>query len=170
MEVYLGSLMLVPYNFAPSGYALCEGQLLSISSASALFSLLGTRYGGNGTTNFGLPDLRGRLAISYGQGPGLSSYDQGQVGGTPVVNLTPDQQPAHTHTMSGAKGGGSQVSPASASLAQVPIYSDQNTPLSILNPNSLSTMPGGGQPHGNMMPYQGLNWIICVSGPYPPRS
>jgi len=169
MDIYLGTLMLVPYNFAPKDYAFCQGQLVSISQYSALFSLLGTRYGGNGTTNFALPDLRGRVAISAGQAPGLSFYEQGQMGGSAVVSLTPDQQPAHTHTLLGAKGSGSQPTPAGGSLAGAPIYSDQTSNLTLLNPNSLTTMPGGGQPHGNMMPYQGLNWIICMAGPFPPR-
>ncbi len=170
MDIYIGSLLLVPYNYAPLNYAFCQGQLLPISQYSALFSLLGTMYGGNGTSNFALPDLRGRLAISAGQGPGLSLYTQGEVGGTVVVSLTQNQQPPHTHTMSGAKGTGSQPSPGGAALAQAPVYSDQANSPTQLNSASITPMPGGGQPHPNMMPYQGLNWIICLNGPFPPRS
>ena len=170
MEVYLGSLMLVPYNFAPTGYAFCQGQLMPIAQNTALFSLLGTMYGGDGRVTFGLPDLRGRLVNSYGQAPGLSPYTQGELGGSATVSLNADQQPAHTHTMSGAKGSGSQPSPGGGSLAGGPVYSDQTSSLTLMNPNSLTTAAGGGVPHGNMMPYQGLNWIICLSGPFPPRS
>ena len=170
MDVYIGSLMLVPYNFAPKGYAFCQGQLMSISQNTALFSLLGTMYGGDGRVTFGLPDLRGRLVTSYGQGPGLSPYTEGESGGSASVTLTADQQPPHSHTMSGGKGSGSQPAPGGATLAGGPVYSDQTATLTLLNPNSVSLASGGGQPHGNMMPYQGLNWIICLNGVFPPRS
>src|ERR1700716_2959979 len=95
---FLGEITLVPYSFAPRGYAFCQGQILSISQNTALFSLLGTTYGGDGVTTFGLPDLRGRLAISSGQGPGLSNYTLGEQDGVESVTLTTNQMPAHNHT------------------------------------------------------------------------
>jgi microcystin-dependent protein len=98
-EPFIGQIMLVPYNFAPRGWAFCNGQLLSIAQNTALFSLLGTTYGGNGQTTFALPDLRGRVPISSGQGPGLGSYDLGQIGGAESVTLTTNQMPAHTHQL-----------------------------------------------------------------------
>src|SRR5882724_3852523 len=100
-QVFLGSLMLVPYNFAPVNFAFCNGQLLPISQYSALFSLLGTSYGGNGTTNFALPNLQGCLAVGAGQGPGLNDYDIGSSGGTTTVTLTSQTVPPHTHVISG---------------------------------------------------------------------
>ncbi|MEY2490474.1 MAG: hypothetical protein QOC70_2416, partial [Verrucomicrobiota bacterium] len=98
-EPFIGELMLVPYNFAPRGWAFCQGQLLSISQNTALFSLLGTTFGGNGVTTFGLPDLRGRCALSAGQGPGLSNYDLGQQSGSETVTLDPNQLPVHGHSV-----------------------------------------------------------------------
>src|SRR5215475_4971153 len=98
-EPFLGQIMLVPYNFAPRGWAFCNGQLLSISQNTALFSLLGTTYGGNGQTTFALPDLRGRVPLSSGQGPGLSNYNLGQSGGQETVTLTGNQMPAHQHAI-----------------------------------------------------------------------
>ena len=98
-EPFIGQIMLVPYNFAPRGWAFCNGQLLPIAQNTALFSLLGTTYGGNGQTTFALPDLRGRVPISSGQGPGLGNYDLGQVGGSESVTLTTSQMPAHTHQL-----------------------------------------------------------------------
>src|SRR5882672_328279 len=96
-DVYLGSLMLVPYNFAPTGYAFCQGQLLPIASNTALFSLLGTTYGGNGTTTFGVPNLQGRLAVGQGQGPATSNYVMGQTAGTETVTLATHKVPPHQH-------------------------------------------------------------------------
>jgi microcystin-dependent protein len=168
-QVFLGSLMLVPYNFAPLGWAFCQGQLLSISQNTALFSLLGTQYGGDGKSTFALPDLRGNLVVSQGQGPGLSSYDIGQSGGSPFVTLTAAETPNHGHTMHGAKGGASQPAPAGAGLADAAIYSNATAPLTQLNQQALTTM-GSNQPHNNMMPFQGLNWIIALRGIFPSRS
>src|SRR5215218_1600346 len=98
-EPYLGQIYLVPYNFAPRGFAFCQGQILSISQNSALFSLLGTTYGGNGTTTFALPDLRGRVPNGSGTGPGLAPYSLGQQSGVESVTLAPSQMPLHSHTL-----------------------------------------------------------------------
>src|SRR5262245_44407760 len=114
MDPFIGQLMLVPYNFAPRGWALCNGQILPIAQNTALFSLLGTTYGGNGQTTFALPDLRGRVPISSGQGPGLSNYDLGEVGGVETVTLTTTQMPAHGHPVSANSGDPNDSSPANS--------------------------------------------------------
>src|SRR3984893_4324338 len=117
-EPFLGQIMLVGFNFAPQGWAFCNGQLLSISQNTALFSLLGTTYGGNGTTNFALPDLRGRAAVGFGQGPGLSNYDLGQSTGSEMVTLTVGQMPAHNHLVAANAATATASSPSGADLAQ----------------------------------------------------
>src|SRR5689334_9815739 len=114
---FLGEIRMVPFNFAPKGWALCNGQILAISQNTALFSLLGTTYGGNGVSTFALPDFRGRVPIHAGQGPGLSSYVLGEQTGTESVTLTVPQLPAHNHTVNGVASGGSQASPAGGSPA-----------------------------------------------------
>ena len=121
MEPFLGQLMLVPYNFAPRGWAFCEGQLLPISQYSALFSLLGTTYGGDGRTTFGLPDLRGRVPIGAGQGPGLSNYVLGAKSGVEQVTLTGSQIPSHSHAASTQSA--SESNPTGNVPGFVPIYS-----------------------------------------------
>jgi microcystin-dependent protein len=156
-------------NFAPRGWALCNGQLLSIAQNTALFSLLGTTYGGNGQTTFGLPDLRGRVPIHFGQGPGLSSYVQGQTGGVESVTLIPQQIPAHNHSLACSSDDANAGSPANNFPAAVanPIYSNaQNAALAA---NAISTV-GGSQPHENRQPYQTLNFCIALQGIFPSRN
>ena len=169
-SVFLGSMILVPYNFAPSGYALCQGQLLSISQNTALFSLLGTQYGGNGVSTFGLPNLQGAVPVGQGQGPGLSLYSMGDTGGTPSVTLNTTGVPTHTHTMNGEKTG-SLPSPAGngiGALAGQQVYSNQTAPLTSMNAQAI-TAAVNGQAHNNTLPFQGLNWIIALQGIFPPR-
>ncbi len=169
-SVFVGQLMLVPYNFAPTGFAFCQGQLLPISQNTALFSLLGTYYGGDGKSNFALPNLQGSCAIGQGQGPGLSPYDIGQNGGTENVTLLTSEVPPHNHTVS-ATTAADQTSPVNNGLGQPTtlMYSDSTTALVPLT-NQVLTISGGSQPHYNMMPYQVLNWIIAMQGVYPSRS
>jgi microcystin-dependent protein len=170
--VYLGSLMLVPYNFAPKGFQPCSGQVLSIAQNTALFSLLGTQFGGNGTSNFGLPNLQGNMAIGKGQAPGLSSYDMGEIGGEPTVTLTGSTVPQHNHSVMAGKQAADLNVPLGNVLAlssNPQIYSSVATPLVPMNPQSTNVV-GGNQPHTNMMPYQGLQWIIALEGVFPPRS
>jgi len=168
-DPYLGELRLVPYNFAPQGWALCNGQLLSIAQNTALFSLLGTTYGGNGTTNFALPDLRGRVPISSGQGPGLSNYTLGETGGAETHTLTVAQMPIHTHSVSAATSVGSTDRPNNALLARnaagVPQFGISSTTQLAGVQSS-----GSSQPHNNLQPFVTLNWIIALQGIYPPRS
>jgi len=168
MEPFLGQLMLVPYNFAPQGWAFCNGQIMSIGQNSALFSLLGTTYGGNGQTTFALPDLRGRVAISAGQGPGLQNYSLGEVAGSESVTLISTQMPAHTHLV-GASTGSAQATPDNAFPG-----SDTSTQIydlaasTTMNPQMIQPA-GGSQPHENRQPYLVLNYIIALQGVYPPR-
>jgi len=169
MEPYLGSLLLVAFNFAPTGWALCNGQLLQISQYTALFSLLGTTYGGDGVTTFALPDLRGRVPISSGQGPGLQNYAIGQAGGAENVTLGVNQLPAHTHSVNTVSAQGTSAQPGNEYLASSThgssIYSSSR-PDSTLNPNAVS-YAGGSQPVNIRSPYLTLNWIIALAGIFP---
>jgi microcystin-dependent protein len=171
-QVFLGSLMLVPYNFAPLGYAFCQGQLMSITQNAALFSLLGTQFGGDGRSTFGLPNLQGSLAVGQGQGPGLQLYEIGEVGGSPSVTLLASNAPTHSHPVLAGKLAADKDTPSGNALADSSnphIYSNAATPP--LTPMSQSISPvGGSQPHNNMMPYLGLQWIIALQGIFPPRS
>lgn len=165
---YIGEILLVPYNFAPVGWALCQGQLLSISGNTALFSLLGTLYGGDGVSNFALPDLQGRSPIGFGQGPGLQNYVQGQRGGEETVTLTLSQIPSHSHPAMGSAKSATTVSPANtvwATETRLNIYSSGGG--TSMAPSGSS---GGNQPHDNMSPYLTLNYIIALRGIFPPRS
>jgi len=166
-EPFIGQLMLVPYNFAPRGWALCNGQILPIAQSTALFSLLGTTYGGNGQTTFGLPDLRGRVPISSGQGPGLANYDLGQVGGSESVTLTTNQMPAHNHTIACNSGDPNDSSPANRFASGGGSY---NSGANAAMAQGAASTVGGSQPHENRQPYLTLNWIIALEGIYPSRS
>jgi microcystin-dependent protein len=171
MEPFLGSLLLVPYNFAPSGWALCHGQLLPISQNTALFSLLGTTYGGDGVTTFALPDLRGRVPISSGQGPGLQNYNLGQAGGAESATLGVNQLPSHNHSVNTVSGPGTSPHPANELLASSTsgsVYAPAK-PNSTLNANAVSHT-GGGQPVSIRSPYLTLNWIIALQGIYPSQN
>lgn len=170
--VFLGEIRLFPYNFAPRGFAYCNGQLLPIAQNTALFSLLGTTYGGNGQTTFALPDLRGRLAVSSGQGPGLSDYGLGQTGGDEAVTLDQSQTPAHNHQVAVHNGSGNYARPE----GRVPGRLSGGTTGyaaagngSHLAPGTLSAI-GGGQPHTNIQPYLTLNYCIALEGIFPSRN
>lgn len=175
-QPYIGELMLFAGNFAPKGWALCNGQTLSIASNTALFSILGTTYGGNGTTTFNLPDLRGRAALHFGQGPGLGNYDQGEVLGSENVTLTTTQMPRHLHPLMGNAKPGSEKSPADAFLAEpttsggedVFAYSTGGTPTP-LNFASIG-FEGGSEPHNNIQPVLVMNYCIALVGIYPSRN
>jgi microcystin-dependent protein len=182
-EPFIGQIILFAGNFAPRGYALCQGQLLSIAQNTALFSILGTTYGGNGQTTFGLPDLRGRAPISQGQGPGLSSYDLGQVGGQETDTLTTNQMPAHTHTISATaavnasgRGGSDDVAdavPATVSggnpYASAP---DGSTKMNagMVTVAATAGPTGGSQPFSVLSPYLALNYCIALEGIFPSRN
>ena len=170
MDPFVGELRLVGFNFAPRGWALTTGQLMSISQNTALFSLLGTMYGGDGRSTFGLPNLQGSVAIGFGQGPGLQDYIQGEVGGAVAVTLTVSTVPNHNHTALGATGTGklTPVGNAFGDSSKGSIYSPSTSPLAAMNSSDVSLF-GGSQQHKNLMPYQVLNWVIALQGFFPPR-
>jgi len=169
-DPFLGEIKICALNFAPRGWAFCDGQLLPISSNSALFSLLGTNYGGDGRTTFGLPDLRGRIPLGEGSGPGLSDHRLGQKGGAETTTLTVNNLPAHTHTLNLATvAEGDSNNPADRLLAQTDArsYSDQGPAVA----SGRGTTPtGAGQAANNMQPYLSLNFIIALVGVFPSRS
>jgi microcystin-dependent protein len=178
-QPFLGQIALFPYTFAPRGWALCQGQLLSISQNTALFSLLGTMYGGNGQTTFALPDLQGRVPISAGQGPGLSSYTQGEEGGVETVSLLASENASHNHALNVTTDNGTVVTASgnqlarpfsgSRSSANTGLIYSAAAPNTSLAPNALS-ITGGNLPHNNIQPYQCLNYCIALQGIYPARN
>jgi microcystin-dependent protein len=169
-DPFIGEIRISALNFAPYGWAFCDGRTMSIQQNTALYSLLGTLYGGDGKTTFGLPDLRGRVPIHWGNGPSLTPRTIGKTGGEQTVTL--GQVPPHTHTALGA-GGSGPTSPTGATWGNQPgrggtsTYSDAipNTPM---NPQALG-VSGGGAPHNNMQPYLVLNFVIALMGIYPTR-
>jgi len=172
MNPYLGEIRIFSGNFAPKGWAMCNGQLLSIQSNTALFSLIGTYYGGNGTTTFALPDLRGRLPIHQGQGQGLSPYNIGQIAGNESVTLNIQQLPRHNHNVNTNNGPGTSIHPAGGLLASTTSdkpYTTAASDGSTLNPSAVS-FAGNSQPHNNLQPYLCMTFIIATTGIYPPRN
>jgi microcystin-dependent protein len=174
-DQFLGEIRIFAGNFAPTGWALCNGQLLPINQNTALFSLLGTTYGGDGKSNFALPNLQGSAPMQPGQGPGLSIHNLGESGGSPTIALIQSQMPAHSHTAGCDSGAGSQPSPANGVFAASgagrtpPPYYSNATPTAQMSPNALS-ITGGNLPHNNMSPFLGLTFIIALQGIYPARS
>lgn len=175
-DPFLAEIRVFGFNFAPTGWAQCNGQLLPISQNTALFSLLGTMYGGDGRTTFALPDLQGMAAIDAGQGAGLSSYVPGQSGGEPAVTLLVSEIPTHQHAASALAGNGDQSSPQNTAWAQAgtgrqsaSIYTANTGSNVPLNPQAFAPA-GGSQPHNNMPPYLTLNFCIALQGIYPTRS
>jgi microcystin-dependent protein len=170
-QPFLGQILIVGFNFAPEGWAFCDGSLLPLSENTALFSLLGTTYGGNGTTTFALPDLRGRVPIGSGQGPGLSDYELGALGGQEVVTLTIAQMPAHTHPLLGQSAVGTTANPTGGvwgAQSRLDVYSSA-TPDSPMGGQAVSSS-GGGLPYSSRSPYLTINYIIALAGVYPSRS
>ncbi|GGM19980.1 phage tail protein [Deinococcus aerophilus] len=169
-DPYLGEIRAFGFGFTPRGWALCDGQLLPIAQYTALYSLLGTIYGGNGRTTFALPNLQGRAAMQPRQGPGLRSHRLGDVGGAESVTLTPPQLPAHTHTLQAVASPAESATPKGKLLARVvggPIYS--SGPATVALAPSALTAQGEGQPHNNLPPYLTLNFCIAVQGLFPSR-
>lgn len=169
-DPFIGQITMFAGNFAPRGWALCDGQLLQISQHSALFSILGTIYGGDGRTTFGLPDLRGRVAIHAGSGPGLTPRQLGRKSGTETVTLNANQIPAHTHNMRGNSGAPDESNPqggvpANSAATGEDLYN------SASNVNMGATAnAGGNQSHENMQPFQCVNFIIALTGVFPSRN
>lgn len=170
-QPFLGEIRIFAGNFPPRGNAFCSGQILAISQNTALFSLLGTNYGGNGTSTFALPNLQGRAPLSQGAGPGLSSYVMGDQTGSESVALTQSQLPAHTHPLQSRSSRADRPNANTAMLAQASDAAYAPAALNTqLNPASLSPGGGGNQPHNNMQPYLAMSFIIALQGIFPARN
>lgn len=174
MDPFVAEIRIFPFNFAPRGWAFCDGQLLAISQNTALFSLLGTTYGGDGRSTFALPNLQGRVPMHPGQGPGLSLHDLGEQGGTETVSLLQAEIPSHNHTMKANSGDGTLPTPTN-NVASGPgadrdlFWYKGGLPNATMKADALGNT-GGGQPHNNMMPYLTINFCIALQGVYPPRT
>ncbi|MGR8935953.1 MAG: phage tail protein [Gammaproteobacteria bacterium] len=169
-EPFVGEIRMFAGNFAPRGWAFCDGQLLAVSQNDALFSLLGTIYGGDGRTTFGLPDLRGRLPIHAGDGPGLSPRPLGAKGGEESVTLTVNQLPSHEHPLQASQGPATDTRPVGNAPAQAPAADVWSTrsPAVDMAADSISYI-GGSRSHTNLMPFLCVNFIIALFGIYPSR-
>ena len=171
MEPFIGQIQAFGFNFAPRGWAQCHGQLLPISQYSALFSLLGTTYGGDGRTTFALPDLRGRSIVGDGAGPGLPNVKQGERGGAISHTLTEQQMPSHAHAVKVAvnTGAGDEASPTSMIASSTNGFSEDATANAFLGGVSSNSV-GGGQAFNMRNPYLGINVCIALEGLFPPRN
>jgi microcystin-dependent protein len=176
---FVAEIRIFPLNFAPTGWAFCNGQLLPISQNTALFSLLGTTYGGDGKSTFALPDMQGNVPMQPGQGGGLSLRDLGEISGTPTVTLLTSEMPIHTHLVNCMNGPGqsndaSNTIPSTggwivgSAFGVVQAYTATNANLVTMAPQAIAPA-GGGLPHNNMQPYLTLNFCIALQGVFPPR-
>jgi microcystin-dependent protein len=173
---FVGEIRLFAGSFAPEGWALCNGQSQTISANEALYSLIGTTYGGDGVSTFNLPDLRGRVPVNMGTGGG-GTYVIGQMAGVESVTLTAQQMPGHSHPLYATSAGTQQASPANAlpaptnsSQAGTMLYGNGAASLTSLAPQTVTANPGAGLPHDNLQPYVAINFIIALYGLYPPKS
>lgn len=172
-DAFVAEIRIFPFNFAPKGWAFCNGQLMPISQNTALFSLLGTTYGGDGKSTFALPDMQGNAPMHPGQGPGLSLHDLGEASGSDTVTLLESGIPVHTHAMSGSSQPGEDASPSGEVLARsvgASLY--QTTVNANIVPLAFQALSpsGGSLPHENLMPYLTLNFCIALQGIFPPRT
>lgn len=173
MDPFVAEIRIFPFNFAPRGWAFCNGQLLPLSQNTALFSLLGTTYGGDGKSNFALPNMQGNAPMHPGQGPGLSLHDLGETGGSDTVTLLQSEIPAHAHSVMGVAGAFPANSniPAGNAFAKSAQGSAYTTAANLVNLSASAIAPAGGDlPHNNMMPYLTLNFNIALQGVFPPRT
>lgn len=175
MDPFVAEIRIFPFNFAPKGWAFCDGQILPLSQNTALFALLGTTYGGDGKSNFALPNMQGNAPMHPGQGPGLSLHDLGETGGSDTVTLLESEIPSHFHAVNclgGSRVSGQVGAPAGALLAKTggtPANAYGPTGSQMLNDRVVSPQ-GGDQPHDNMQPYLTLNFCIALQGVFPPRT
>ena len=170
-DPFVAEIRIFPFNFAPKGWAWCNGQILPISQNTALFSLLGTTYGGDGKSNFALPNLQGSAPMHPGQGPGLSLHDLGETGGSETVTLLQSEMPAHTHTFQGQANPANSKNPTANTPARAVgglAYAPTGGPLVNMAPQMFAPT-GGSLPHNNMMPYLTMYFNIALQGVFPPR-
>jgi microcystin-dependent protein len=169
-EPFVGEIRMFAGNFAPRGWAFCDGQLLAVSQNDALFSLFGTTYGGDGRTTFGLPDMRGRVPIHAGAGPGLTNRRLGAKGGSEKVTLTVNQMPSHTHQLKASTQTADDAAPGGKVTAQsdTRLYIN-DTPVVAMNGASITNVGGSGS-HDNMIPFLCIHFIVALFGVYPSRS
>jgi microcystin-dependent protein len=172
MDPFVAEIRIFPFNFAPKGWAFCDGQILPLSQNTALFSLLGTTYGGDGKSNFALPNMQGNAPMHPGQGPGLSLHDLGETGGSETVSLLESEIPSHSHFLRASIDDADLTIPTSARILAK--SSGQNIYAPTANVTAMSdnalAPAGGDQPHNNMQPYLTLNFCIALQGVYPPRT
>jgi microcystin-dependent protein len=173
MDPFVAEIRIFPFNFAPRGWAWCDGQLIPLSQNTALFSLLGTIYGGNGQSNFALPNLQGSAPMFWGQGPGLSLRDLGEQGGSQTVSLLESEIPSHTHSLRASGSTADSPTPTDGVFSRVsgatPYLPPAGAPLVNMSANALAPQ-GGSQPHNNMQPYLTCYFNIALQGVFPPRS
>jgi microcystin-dependent protein len=174
-DPFVAEIRIFPFQFAPKGWAWCNGQLLPLSQNTALFSLLGTTYGGDGKSNFALPNMQGNTPMHPGQGPGLSLHDLGEMGGSETVSLLQSEFPAHSHTARASNQQGDVQQPTTTtSLARpngaTPYVPGSPAPPLVPMADVSLTPVGGSQPHNNMQPYLTLNFCIALQGVFPPRT
>jgi microcystin-dependent protein len=167
-DPFVAEIRIFPFNFAPKGWAWCDGQLMPLSQNTALFSLLGTTYGGNGKSNFALPDLQGRAPMHPGQGPGLSLHDLGETGGSETVTLLESEIPAHGHSFSMSLRPADNLNPGGLALGTGNNIYAPAASLVSLAPEALP-LAGGDQPHNNLQPYLTFYFCISLQGVFPPR-
>lgn len=171
MDPFVAEIRIFPFNFAPKGWAFCDGQIIPLSQNTALFSLLGTTYGGDGKSNFALPNLQGSAPMQHGQGPGLSLRDLGETGGSETVSLLESEIPAHNHQINTLSDSGLQSSPGGAFVATANIYVNNPPSNTLTSMAANALVPSGASlPHNNMQPYLTLNFCIALQGIFPPRT
>ncbi len=173
MDPFVAEIRIFPFNFAPKGWAFCDGQILPLSQNTALFSLLGTTYGGDGKSNFALPDMQGNAPMHPGQGPGLSLHDLGETGGSETVTLLESEIPAHSHNLVASSVPSTKSTPDANALSRIGTggtpYKAAGSAQVTMSDQALAPA-GGDQPHNNMQPYLTLNFCIALQGVYPPRT
>ena len=172
MDPFVAEIRIFPFNFAPKGWAFCDGQILPLSQNTALFSLLGTTYGGDGKSNFALPNMQGNVPMHPGQGPGLSLHDLGETGGSDTVTLLESEIPSHSHGLNVSQSDATDQSPVAEQFASgiaIGTYAVPGANLTQLSSSGIAPA-GGDQPHNNLQPYLTLNFCIALQGVYPPRT
>jgi microcystin-dependent protein len=173
-DPFIGHITMFTGNYIPHGYAECNGQLMPIAGNETLYSVLGTQFGGDGHTNFALPDFRGRIPVGQGAGPGIDPIPYGQQAGTETVTLNQDQTPTHTHQLTASKGNATEGNPCDNLFAVMDATNSSRayheSPADLEMRNGTLSSTGGSQPHNNMMPYMVVRYIIAVQGYYPQRS